>query len=82
MVFSFLKLEEYDQPLMYLLEAEKHPGWINTQKHYRDYLRNAIQSIYQRQEKFKGTWICPKAWWTTSKVGHTDVQYLNFGKVW
>ncbi len=76
----FLKLEEYDQALMYLLEAEKHLDELTTHRNITVIILNAIQSIYQRRGEIqKGLEYAQKLMNHIQKVGHTDVQYF---KLW
>ncbi len=76
----FLNLEEYDQALVYLLEAEKHLDELTTHKNITVIILNAIQSIYQRRGEYqKGLEYAQKLMNHIQEVGHTDFQYY---KLW
>lgn len=76
----FLNLEEYDQALIYLLEAERHLTELTTHKNITVIILNAIQSIYQRRGEYqKGLEYAQKLMRHIQKVGHTDVKYF---KLW
>jgi DNA-binding transcriptional regulator YiaG len=77
----FLEIEEYDQALASLLDAEKYLNELTTHKNITVIILNAIQSIYQRRnENDKGLIYAQKILNHIDKVGHTDEKYYNLWK--
>ena len=77
----FLEIEEYDQALASLLDAEKYLNELTTHKNITVIILNAIQSIYQRRnENDKGLIYAQKILNHIDKVGHTDEKYYNLCK--